>query len=240
MQVARPLVAETKQRYPQLAQCSFDKGFHSAANRRAREGTSRAGRRRGRECAQWIASAAARAEGTHFGGRPRPKSPRKRSRKGSRARTDTGRTVAHSEEQGFCHRHYLTVQTNRFSGVEEPLASLVPLQLQVVTGARAGRRMERVGAALPPARLPPVDRAVPALFPAGPPRAQAGLPAVQLRHAQRGLPRRLDRLARSGAPQAPVLNAPSNRLEISALFRSASKLLEVRCPARSQRHRSRP
>ena len=104
VQVAQPPVEETKQRYPQLAQCSFDKGLHSAANRRAREGTSRAGRQPGRECAQGVGIAAARAEGTHFRCLPRPKSPRKRSRKGPRARTDPSRTVTHSEKQGYCHK----------------------------------------------------------------------------------------------------------------------------------------
>ena len=33
MEVAQPLVAQTQALYPSLAGCSFDKGYHSRANR---------------------------------------------------------------------------------------------------------------------------------------------------------------------------------------------------------------
>ncbi len=66
--------------------------------------------------------------------------------------------------------------------------------------SRGGRGVERMGAALPPARLPPADRDASALLPAGSAGALARLPAVRLRGAQHGLPGRVDRLAGPGAP----------------------------------------
>ena len=62
--------------------------------------------------------------------------------------------------------------------------------------------MERMGAALPSAGLPPADRGAPALLPAGPAGAQAGLPAVRFRGAAAGLPGRVDRLGGRGAAEA--------------------------------------
>ena len=59
-----------------------------------------------------------------------------------------------------------------------------------------------MGGSLPPPGLPPADRRAPALLRAGRPGAQAGLPAVRLRGAQGGLPRRVDRLGGAEVPQA--------------------------------------
>ena len=58
-------------------------------------------------------------------------------------------------------------------GRQKPV-ELRPLRLELARGARGGGGMERMGAALPSAGLPPADRGAPALLPAGPAGAQAG------------------------------------------------------------------
>ena len=61
-----------------------------------------------------------------------------------------------------------------------------------------GRRVERMGAALSPAGLPPADRQPRAVLAARPQGAPAGLSAVRLRGAAGGLPGPLDRLGGGG------------------------------------------
>ena len=63
--------------------------------------------------------------------------------------------------------------------------------------------VERVRRAAPLPRLPSADGPAPALLPAGPAGAAAGLPAVQPGDPLAGLPRRLGRLARGGLQEAP-------------------------------------
>ncbi len=79
-----------------------------------------------------------------------------------------------------------------------PLAELRPLELAVASGRGGGRRVERMGAALSPAGLPPADRQPRAVLAARPQGAPAGLSAVRLRGAAGGLPGPLDRLGGGG------------------------------------------
>ena len=96
----------------------------------------------------------------------------------------------------------LTSRTAPQPALEVPLAALRPLRLRLASGpGEVAEWNEWVERYHPLGYRQPVGAHL-RYFVLGPGRAQVGLPAVRLRVPAAGLPRRVDRLAGPGAPQA--------------------------------------